>query len=398
MTARQPLLAARLERLGVCEGRFALALSGGPDSMALLHKLKPDIAFIVDHGLRPESATEAAQVNARAEALGVPAKILRWEGKKPTTGIMKAARQARYELLLEACHQSGFTHLFLAHHQDDQIETYLMRKERGSGWRGLAGMPWLAERAGVTLVRPLLDVPKPDLLAYCERERLDYVDDPSNRNPAYTRSRIREEVKQADRADILAEMFRNAMRRQQELDSFRMWMDKHAHFTEGGAVWLDEEPDTALFSQLLHLIGQSDYAPDEGAVPRLLQASAGATLAGCKVWRTKNALWVAREAGAILPLEIRPGKHDMLWDRRLRLSFAADRAFTLKPLGQGAWRRLEGAEWIEALPGPVRAGLPALWEKGALKQVLRGRRQQWHDPFAQNFLGVSEACAAVTNG
>jgi tRNA(Ile)-lysidine synthase len=184
-----------------------LAISGGPDSTALLVlaarwratlKNAPKlVAVTVDHGLRPESGGEAKAVKRLARALGVAHRTLRWTGRKPATGLQAAARQARYRLLAKAARQAGATHVLTAHTCDDQAETVLIRFVRGSGLAGLAAMarvspfPTGGEKE-IMLIRPLLDLPKARLVATLQAARIDFADDPSNRDPRFTRVRIRD--------------------------------------------------------------------------------------------------------------------------------------------------------------------------------------------------------------
>src|SRR5690606_32657334 len=116
------------------------------------------------HGLRPESAAEAAQVVDWLAARGVRCHILRWRGPKPATGVQAAARAARYGLLLAACREAGVDALLLGHQLEDQAETFLMRLARGGG-DGLAAMAPESEREGVRLLRPLLGVSRQRLTA-----------------------------------------------------------------------------------------------------------------------------------------------------------------------------------------------------------------------------------------
>ena len=144
--------------------KIAIALSGGSDSMALLLLLKtqniPLHALTVDHHLRPESASEAAQVAAWCNALGVPHTTLHWQHEKIESGLPEKARDARYALMFDWCREHHIQHLFTAHHLDDQIETMLFRLTRGSGLVGLSGMLPLTQRDGIFLHRPLLAFPK----------------------------------------------------------------------------------------------------------------------------------------------------------------------------------------------------------------------------------------------
>ena len=176
--------------------KIALAISGGGDSMALALCVKrwaqrPCIAFIVDHGLRAESATEATLVKSRLEQIGIQTEILRWEHAPLAGRVHEKARTARYNLLTEACRRHGADDLLIAHHRDDQAETILMRLSKGSGVEGLAGMAAQSVRDGIRFLRPFLSVPKTRLIATCETENIPFVTDPSNKSEKYARGRLR---------------------------------------------------------------------------------------------------------------------------------------------------------------------------------------------------------------
>jgi tRNA(Ile)-lysidine synthase len=180
---------------------LVLAVSGGPDSIALMwlvarwrRSLKRGprlIAVTVDHGLRPEAAREARDVKRLALALELEHRTLRWRGAKPKTGVPAAAREARYRLLAQAARQSGATHIVTAHTRDDQAETLLMRLLRGSGITGLAAMARETERDGVLLARPLLEISKAQLVATLAKAKIAFADDPTNRDRNFTRPRLR---------------------------------------------------------------------------------------------------------------------------------------------------------------------------------------------------------------
>jgi tRNA(Ile)-lysidine synthase len=183
---------------------LVLAVSGGPDSTALMWlaarwrdalKIKPKlVAVTVDHGLRKESKAEAANVARLARKFKVSHRILRWRGKKPATGLQQAARAARYSLLAEAARDIGAAHVLTAHTLDDQAETVLIRMSRGSGISGLGAMTRAAFVPGapeINLIRLLLDIPKSRLIATLRAAKIDFADDPSNRDPRFTRARLR---------------------------------------------------------------------------------------------------------------------------------------------------------------------------------------------------------------
>ena len=200
------------------EPALVLAVSGGPDSTALLHltarwrsNLRPAprlVAVTVDHGLRPEAKREAAAVKKLSKKLGVEhiTMTMRWSGEKPSTGIQEAARLARYRLLHKAARRVRARCVVTAHTLDDQAETVLFRMARGSGLAGICGMarrialdelPINTQAGGdwsdaVMLVRPLLDVPKARLIVTLAEAGISYAEDPSNADPRFTRARLRQ--------------------------------------------------------------------------------------------------------------------------------------------------------------------------------------------------------------
>jgi tRNA(Ile)-lysidine synthase len=177
-----------------------IAVSGGPDSMALLamaarwarRARRPRIeAATVDHQLRPQSRDEAQLVAHFAEKLGVPHHTLVWSGEKPKTRLQERAREARYALLEACAKEIGADVLLTAHHADDQAETVLFRLLRGSGIAGLAGMAAVTHRGNLIHGRPLLELPKTALVDMCAREAIDFVRDPSNEDPRFARTALR---------------------------------------------------------------------------------------------------------------------------------------------------------------------------------------------------------------
>jgi tRNA(Ile)-lysidine synthase len=161
--------------------RWRRALSRGPRLLAVT----------IDHGLRREAAREARDVKRLAQSLDLEHRTIRWKGDKPKTGVPARARRERYRLLAQAARSAGATHVLTAHTRDDQAETLLMRLLRGSGIAGLAAMARQSEREGVMLARPLLGVSKSQLVATLRKAKIAFADDPTNRDTAFTRPRLR---------------------------------------------------------------------------------------------------------------------------------------------------------------------------------------------------------------
>jgi tRNA(Ile)-lysidine synthase len=174
---------------------IAIAVSGGPDSMALLHLAQRYFTHItaltVDHQLRPESNAEAQQVNQWCSTLGIPHHILCWQHEAIHSGMPEKARDARYALMQDWCLRHDILHLFTAHHANDQIETIIFRLLRKSHLEGLAGILPVSSRNAMTLHRPLLNCFKEELLEWLSKEQIPYLTDPTNSSLRYSRNALR---------------------------------------------------------------------------------------------------------------------------------------------------------------------------------------------------------------
>ena len=184
--------------------KVLLAVSGGPDSLCLLHlmhRMAPELklklhAIHINHCLRPEAAEEAEFVKKWAAKLSVPVTVRKLQvkelQKREKLSVEEAARRGRYRLFLETARQVGAKRIATAHHSDDRIETLLMRLLTGSGLDGLRGIPSKRTLAhGIEVVRPLYDVSREDIENYCRRHHLHPVQDASNFLPIYFRNRVR---------------------------------------------------------------------------------------------------------------------------------------------------------------------------------------------------------------
>lgn len=201
-----------LAALGVVEAPLAVAVSGGPDSLALLLLAAagpvPVLAATVDHGLRRESAGEAAFVAEACRELEVSHETLTVAVQRDGEGLQAAARQARYTALTTWMDRHGASALLTAHHADDQAETLLMRLQRGSGVGGLAGVRARGGLPGsegrLTVLRPLLGWRRAELAAIVAAAGLEAVNDPSNSDPDFDRVRMRAHLAGAEWLDVAA--------------------------------------------------------------------------------------------------------------------------------------------------------------------------------------------------
>lgn len=371
---------------------IAVAVSGGGDSMALaaLAKSWSDRhrgsvnAFIVDHGLRPESAEEAMTVASRCRALGLKSDILMWTGDKPTTGIQMAARQARYRLLTDACRKAGILHLLVAHHADDQAETVAMRIQRDSASPGLAGMSALLEWHDLRLLRPLLGVPKVRLLATAKARGLCWVEDPSNLDPAFARGRLRRSRAPLPDADVIAK--HQQQRQAEEIQRAADLAAAVAMSPAGDAaldldVWrnFDDGRCQAVVARTAMTVGGHIFGPRHTALLSFCErldneaAFSRATLGRC-LWRRRGAkVLICREnRGLPEPYTLTSGKPER-WDGRWVVSTVAE-GVSVAPLGAAGHRQLADAGVIQGLPREIAVVLPAFSD---LEGVVAVPYLQW---------------------
>ncbi|MBR2536776.1 MAG: tRNA lysidine(34) synthetase TilS [Hyphomicrobium sp.] len=377
-----------------------LAVSGGPDSLALLTlvaewrgRLGPATPAIsvatVDHHLRPGSATEARAVAAIAAELGLPHATLDWAGDKPRTGIPDAARAARYALLdsyARSVSGGDAVAVVTAHHQDDQAETVFMRLMRGGGVAALAAMPAersLSRDSNVTLVRPLLAFSKARLIATLARRDVSWFDDPSNENAAFERVRVRAVLAEAN-IDAAA-LATSARRMREASDGLRFAARAFSHsidlvserniYARFDRGVFDDGPVILRQMVLEHLIacfGGATGRPELAELETLAQRFAArapftVTLGGAVISAGSRYVRLWREAGRIdaAPLVLN-AQSPVRWDERYILSIAETCADVIvKPLGLGHADQLV-LSGTKDIPRAALAGLPAFYDDATL--------------------------------
>ena len=182
---------------------FAVAVSGGPDSLALaflakIYSIKKRLSLkilIVDHKLRPESTKEANITKQLLKKISINADILNWKGKKPSKNVQSIARKKRYELLFRNCDKYQIKYILLGHHQDDLLENFFIRILRGSGLKGLISLDKKNKIGDKNLLRPLLDEKKKNLIFISKNVFNFYIEDPTNKDEKYKRIMIRSLIK-----------------------------------------------------------------------------------------------------------------------------------------------------------------------------------------------------------
>ena len=380
------------------EPRLAAGVSGGADSMALAvladgwvrRRGGSLLAVIVDHGLRAESAAEAAVTRERLSGLGIAAQIRRLDGLTRGSALAERARMARLEMLASVCRDAGILHLLLGHHAGDQAETVMMRVLRGSGPHGLAGMAALREAGQVRLLRPLLEMSPGALRACLSAAGVDWVEDPSNKDLAALRRRLRalraDLAGEADGTVALCAAARSAgLRRAADDLAVGEVLAERAVFRADGVVLLSPGPVRPdALAVIIQAVTGAPYPVESAAVAVLAAHPRPATLAGARLMRAARMTdgWlVAREAAAMAgPVPAEPGA---VWDRRFCLVTAGGTGagppspgepglapqkmdgLTIGALGPDAARLRR----LSALPAAALRTLPALRRGNTLAAV-----------------------------
>jgi tRNA(Ile)-lysidine synthase len=382
-----------------------LAVSGGPDSLALLYLMAewkkrlgaraPDVRVAtVDHGLREESGREAEIVADHCAALGLAHTTLHWNGAKPTRGIPNAARNARYELLeVHARTFSDSSAVVTAHHQDDQAETVFMRLARGGGVDALAAMRderAISNGSPVRLVRPLLGFSKAQLIATLSARGVSWLDDPSNSNMTFERARVRQSLEASglDAAALAATArrmqdaaaglayaatcFKETLALSTNRGIFAQF-DRRAF--DAGPIVLRQ----MFLAEMIGRFGGSTSKPEAAEIEALTLRISGskestmATLGGTQISIGLRAVRLWRELGRITAVDVTlaQGKR-RLWDDRFWVNCEGDAGtvVTVKLLGLEGYGMI--ADEIEAelrVPVPAALGLPSFWADATLLAV-----------------------------
>ena len=347
-------------------------------------------AVTVDHGLRGESAGEAAQVAALCQRLGVPHRVLKWQDWDKSGNLQDAARQARLRLIAAWADEETITHIALGHTLDDQAETVLLRLARGSGVDGLSGMAARRVDGPLTWVRPLLHARRDELRAYLVEKSVDWIDDPSNDDPKYDRVKARQALAVLTDLGITADGLVATADRMQDarmaLEAATLTLaDTCVEITDAGEVRLNiatfnaapNELRFRLLSATLQWISGAPYRPRfdslRGVLTRIDEAN-GQTLHGCVIRSHSGHIIVRREVARVAP----PCPIDAVWDHRWVVTERGrEPAKTIAALGEDGLR--ECANWRET--GHAREVLlasPAVWADGQLVAApLAGMANGW---------------------
>jgi tRNA(Ile)-lysidine synthase len=375
----------------------AVAVSGGSDSLSLLLLLKewrakggPLVSAVtVDHGLRPESLHEAEWVAQLCKEWDIPHQLLFWSGRESTGNLLDQARRARHEMLAQWAKEHGITHVLLGHTRDDQAETFVMRLARGSGVDGLSAMRDRWTQNDVTFARPLLSIGRETLRDLLRSREQTWVEDPTNLDPSYERSRVREALPGLLDLGITTQGLADVATRMADaraaLHHAMIQAARKIVRVEMGDVLIERTPfcelptETArrmLLAALLWISG-ADYPPRSKALSAVLDAvfrGESMTLHGCDLRSQASQFRITREAAALTDVSAGIGE---IWDGRWCIEGPEVAGARVKPLGQAG---LEYCPDRQNSPLPARSLMagPALW-KGAtlLSAPLAGLENGW---------------------
>lgn len=333
----------------------AVAVSGGSDSLAallLLHRLIDDrrlatrlVAVTIDHGLRPESATEARAIAALCDGRGIAHRTVRWTDDKPATGLAEAARLARYRLLADAASEAGTDVVITGHTRDDQAETCLMRAARGEG-RGLSGMDRLTlyDRR-LWIARPLLRAGRQDLRNWLRQQGVDWIDDPSNQRIESERVRARQLLSgDSGRAASLVTRADGLRARRQEdgraaasvLRAAAMVASGLVHVPRAALEACDATTAAYAFRVLAAALGGREHLPgdmpDLGEAPGKGQAPLRSSISRCVVDRRRSGIFMHRELRDLPASMTSSGR--IVWDGRFEIDCGD--GCVIRPSGKGA--------------------------------------------------------------
>ena len=376
---------------------LGVAVSGGSDSMALLHLLAdwasgggPEVqAITIDHGLRSGAAREAAGVARICADLGIPHETRVWQGWDHKGNLQDQARRARLGLIADWAKGRGIETVALGHTADDQAETFLMRLARGSGVDGLASMSHWRKANGINWARPVLDLRRWELRDFLLRRGVRWFDDPTNEDDSFDRIKMRKTLAILEPLGISAKSLSDTASR---LQMARVALCQYACdqarrvariengdvvFDRGGLSAVPEEPRDRLLVHALRWVAGAEYRPRQNALEGLWQAIRevrSTALHGCRVLVTAETVRITREYSAVKDMVAMP---DALWDARWQISGPLKSDYQVRALGEAGL--LACPDWRET--GRPRATLiasPAIWRGDGLTAApLAGLANGW---------------------
>ena len=300
---------------------FAVAVSGGPDSLALaflakIYSIKKRLSakfFIVDHKLRSESTKEAKTVSLLLKKKLIKSEILTWKGRKPIKNIQSEARIKRYELLFKQCEKFKIKNILLGHHQGDLFENFFIRFLRGSGLKGLISLDKRSKIQNKNILRPLIDQKKEDLVYISKKVFNFYVEDPTNLDEKFQRIRVRKLINELEKNGLNKEKFLQTIRNLKYSDDVVSFyvnenLKKNTFFSKKkNTLILNKfffiQPHEVIFrglSESLKLVGKKYYSVRGKKLDKIINdiknnPSLRSTLGGCIIEKVNETVIISKE-------------------------------------------------------------------------------------------------------
>ena len=373
--------------------KFAIAVSGGSDSLALstltkLYSLENDndfVALIIDHKLRKESANEAKQTYKTLTQNKIKAKILTYQGEKFSSNIQKKARDLRYDLFEKYCTKNKIKFLILAHHQDDLIENFYIRLIRGSGIKGLTSLQNIFEyNKDFYLLRPLLNFNKQELLSVTKKSYSSWIEDPSNKNDKFLRVRIRKMQSKLQKEGFdpkrIIKTIENLNTAKDSLEFYIFKSEKkYLNFYKEGYATLkssifNNEAQEVIFRVIvkaIHFVSGEYYPPRSDSLNSLIKNISqknfkSSTLGGCLIEKNKNLLSFFREDRNVPMETLNKKKQRINWDDRFLVfgNLNNSQGLIIKKLGNNGieyLRKNKFSDYGVKIPAHAKKTLPSFW-------------------------------------
>ena len=385
---------------------LAVAVSGGSDSLCLAilaqewanNRGGKITALIVDHGLRKNSGKECKKTQNILKKRKIFSHCFKWKlSKIPKNGVQEKAREFRYNIFEDWCFKKNIVHLLVAHHFEDQKETFLMRLNNNSNIYGLACMPKILFKKKIRILRPLLDLKKKEIIEYLKKEKINWTEDPTNVSLKYTRNIFRKILPKLKKRGLtdnkLKKIIKRAQRERKKIENkFTIWLIDnvqiytlgYASINFGSLKLLNKDDFMFIFCRILNMISGSFYAPKSKYVYNFYkqikfnETIYPTNLGGCHIFSFKKRLHVCRE----MFKKNRRQKIDfqfnkIIWDNRFEIEYKKNKKFFLKKeLGKSVFiEQLQKNGWNEILlknenlkekimvPNKIILSLPAIKNK-----------------------------------
>lgn len=369
---------------------LAVAVSGGADSLCLTFLLKHFAqkhqcsltALTVDHNIRPESGQEAEFVHDLLTQHQITHITLVNQEMLSQTRLEEKARFIRYELLCKYCQEHNISYLFLAHHQSDQIETFLARLARGSGIDGLSAIKPNTKRKGIHLLRPLLTTSKTELTDFLKHQGISWIEDPMNQDTSFERVKWRQFLGTLNNNGLTQKaMSLSVQRLNRAREALTFYKDsfirKHLYFSSLGYIKIDNEPFFALpeeikirvLSYAIQEVGQSEKPLSLESLESLVKRlPARATLGECIIISHKKGLFIGKESDRQEKEKFIPPNTRTKWDRFLILS----------PIS--IWIKAKAPQIrLPDIPFAIQKSFPSIWIQKELEKKMNIDYKKWND-------------------